>query len=103
MQRLLSFALGLDVRQIGAERFDTGGADGLRTEAFALQGPRLVDFIALVDPQLVGQLRPMWLGVVFHGAVEDADGRGLFKPLPDPIPLKIQFPIRPRPRIGFWP
>jgi len=25
------------------------------------------------------------------------------KPLPDPIPLKIQFPISPRPKIGFWP
>ncbi len=25
------------------------------------------------------------------------------KPLPDPIPLKIQFPISRRPRIGFWP
>ena len=25
------------------------------------------------------------------------------KPLPDPIPLKIQFPFSPRPRIGFWP
>jgi len=25
------------------------------------------------------------------------------KPLPDPIPLKIQSPISPRPKIGFWP
>ena len=23
--------------------------------------------------------------------------------LPDPIPLKIKFPISPRPKIGFWP
>ncbi len=28
---------------------------------------------------------------------------GINKPLPDPIPLKIQFPISRRPRIGFWP
>jgi len=25
------------------------------------------------------------------------------KPLPDPIPLKIQLPSSRRPKIGFWP
>ena len=44
--------------------------------------------------------RPGWDDV---GLANPRRRQFLTKPLPDPIPLKIQFPISRRPRIGFWP
>ena len=57
------------------------------------------------DIQLVGLWEPSphrWCIVTSQSGLQGIRA-SLEKPLPDPIPLKIEFPTSPRPRIGFWP